>query len=177
MIYLPKRAVFIHIPRTAGNSITNAIASACAGNNYDIFIGTGAHSVEHWSHVARHSTASRLKKFITEWDDIFKFAIVRTEEDRLNSIKRLVQRDIERKVHELDICAEGWRRVLMSEDKQWYWDLMTEQDTDHYTKGLDGEDLGVELFDYNRLDELWPEICAKCQLPTIPLPHLNKVEK
>ena len=177
MIYLPKRAVFIHIPRTAGNSITNAIASACAGNNYDIFIGTGAHTIQHWSHVARHSPAGRISKFITEWDDIFKFAIYRPEEERLESIKRLVQRDIDRKVYELDICADGWREVLTSEDKQWYWDLMIEQDTDYYTRGPRGEDLGVELFDYNRLDELWPEICAKCQLPTIPLPHLNRVEK
>ena len=177
MIYLPKRAVFIHIPRTAGNSITNAIASACAGNNYDIFIGTGSHTVENWSHIARHVKAFRLKKFIKEWDDIFKFAIYRPNEDRLESIKRLVQRDIETKLHELDVCAEGWRRVLTSEDKQWYWDIMAEQDVDYFTKGPKGEDLGVELFDYNRLDELWPEICGKCQIPTIPLPHLNKVEK
>ena len=175
MIYLPRRAVFLHIPRTAGNSITNAIASACAGNNYDIFIGTGAHSVEHWSHVARHTTARKLKMFIKEWDDIFKFAIYRSDEERLESIKRLVKRDIDRKVHELDVCAEGWRRVLMSEDKQWYWDLMVEQSTNYFTKGIDGEDLGVELFDYNRLDELWPEICARCGLHEIELPHLNKV--
>ncbi len=69
MIYLPKRAVFIHIPRTAGNSITSALASACAGNTYALFIGTAAHSIEPWSPVARPRTANRLKNIITAWDD------------------------------------------------------------------------------------------------------------
>jgi len=30
MIYAPKRFVFIHIPRTGGNSITSAVAASCA---------------------------------------------------------------------------------------------------------------------------------------------------
>ena len=42
MIYLPKRAVFIHIPRTGGNSITSAVASICAGRGIDIILGTAS---------------------------------------------------------------------------------------------------------------------------------------
>ena len=53
MIYLPKRAVFIHIPRTAGNSITNAIAKSCAGRNVDVIIGT-AQGVKGFGRSNRH---------------------------------------------------------------------------------------------------------------------------
>jgi len=174
MIYLPGRAVFIHVPRAAGNSITNAIASACAGNNFDIFIGTGAHSIPHWWHFARHTRACVLKKYITEWDDIFKFAIYRPEEERLNSIKALVDKDIALGVHKSPLCADGWKKVLSSEDKEWYWDIQRKQDLAWFTKGYDGEDLGVEIFDYYKLNEQWWEICVKCDIPQCSLPHLNK---
>lgn len=174
MIYLPGRAVFIHVPRAAGNSITNAIASACAGNNFDIFIGTGAHSIPHWWHFARHTRACVLKKYITEWDDIFKFAIYRPEEERLNSIKSLVYKDIALDVDKSALCADGWKKVLSSEDKEWYWDIQRKQDLAWFTKGYDGEDLGVEIFDYHKLNEQWWEICVKCDIPQCSLPYLNK---
>lgn len=174
MIYLPGRAVFIHVPRAAGNSITNAIASACAGNNFDIFIGTGAHSIPHWWHFARHARACVLKKYITEWDDIFKFAIYRPEEERLNSIKSLVYKDIALDVDKSALCADGWKKVLSSEDKEWYWDIQRKQDLAWFTKGYDGEDLGVEIFDYHKLNEQWWEICVKCDIPQCSLPYLNK---
>lgn len=174
MIYLPGRAVFIHVPRAAGNSITNAIASVCAGNNFDIFIGTGAHSIPHWWHFARHTRACVLKKYITEWDDIFKFAIYRPEEERLNSIKSLVDKDIALGVHKSSLCADGWKKVLSSEDKEWYWDIQRKQDLAWFTKGYDGEYLGVEIFDYYKLNEQWSEICVKCDIPQCSLPYLNK---
>jgi len=174
MIYLPKRAVFIHIPRTAGNSITSAIASACAGNNYDIFIGTAAHSIEHWSHVARHSTASRLKKFITEWDDIFKFAIYRPEEDRLDSVQRLMQRDLDLKIFNDPTCPEGWKNFLLSdEDRQRHIDGFKKRDWDFYTKDSENNNIGVHRYDLDKINELWPEICDNCKIPRCSLPHLN----
>ncbi|REK60236.1 MAG: hypothetical protein DWQ49_06410, partial [Bacteroidetes bacterium] len=85
MIYLPKRALFIHIPRTGGNSITNAIASSCAGKGIDVIINTASFRLTYWGKFQRHARACILKKFIEEWDDIFKFAIYRPEEERLIS--------------------------------------------------------------------------------------------
>jgi hypothetical protein len=98
MIYLPHRAVFIHIPRTAGNSITSAIASTCAGRGVDIILGTGR--VENWEHTRRHRKAAFLKDRIGEWEDIYKFAIHRPMEDRIESAAKLIQRDVENKVYE-----------------------------------------------------------------------------
>jgi hypothetical protein len=48
------------------------------------------------------------------------------------------------------------------------------QTTDWFTKGKDGEDLGVELIDFKDLPDRWHEICDKCKIPRSDLPHLNK---
>lgn len=170
MIYLPHRAVFIHIPRTAGNSITSAIASTCAGRGVDIILGTGR--ANGWEHTRRHRRAQLLKDLIEEWEDIYKFAIHRPEEDRIQSAAKLIQRDIENKVYENLSCPEAWRRVLKNEDKH-YWDGFKEQTTDWYIKGGQGEDLGVELHEFSELNEKWPEICDKCDIPQCILPRLN----
>ena len=54
MIYIPKRAVFVHIPRTAGNSITQAVSTVCVGKNIDVFIGTGSHRYENFESRGMH---------------------------------------------------------------------------------------------------------------------------
>jgi len=171
MIYLPHRAVFIHIPRTAGNSITSAIASACAGRGVDIILGTGR--VNGWENTRRHRRAQLLKDLIEEWEDIYKFAIHRPEQDRIQSAARLIQRDRENKVHENPSCPKPWKRVLTGEDESAYWKGFREQTNDWYIKGSQGEDLGVELHEFSELNEKWPEICDKCQIHRCTLPRLN----
>lgn len=174
MIYLPKRAVFIHIPRTAGNSITNAIAKACAGRNIDVIIGT-AQGVKGFGRSNRHIRAVNLKKSIPEWEDIYKFAIHRPLEDRLESTLRLIDRDIKNKVYLDPTCRDSWKRLLTDQDflehniKQ-----LQNHTTEWFTLGENGEDLGIELYDYNELSDKWYEICDKCQIPRCELPHLNK---
>ena len=177
MIYLPKRALFIHIPRAAGNSISSAIAQSCVGKNFDILIcNTPNQLCGNWTHIFQtHALAKILKPHIIDWDEIFKFAIFRDEEERLNSTKRLVQRDIDQKTYENAMCDEGWREVLTSEKRREdFYKNQRKLDLDYYTKGTAGEDLGVETFDYNNLNDLWPEICAKCMISFHPLPHYNR---
>ena len=176
MIYLPKRALFIHIPRTAGNSITNAIASSCAGNNYDILVSNTPRELTiDWSHILNtHVIAQKIQPHIIDWDNIFKFAIFRNQEERLESIKRLVERDISQKTYEHPSCNEKWREILLKEEvRERFYEHEKAHDLNYYTKGPNGEDLGVEVFDYKNLNEVWPEICDKCQIPKSNLPHLN----
>lgn len=172
MIYLPKRAVFIHIPRTAGNSITNAIASTCCGNNFDIILGTSGY-IENWTQLERHVEAKILRRFIPEWDYIFKFAIWRPEEERMESAKRLIDRDIKNKAYRNPMCPRYWADLLLSKDIGEYWKDFKQKDWDFYTKGDSGEDIGVQKFEFSRLEEDWPEICNKCQIPKCQLPRLN----
>jgi hypothetical protein len=174
MIYLPQRALFIHIPRTGGNSITNAIASTCAGNGIDVLIGTASAKIHKWHRFHRHAHADMLKKFIDEWDDIFKFAIYRPEEDRLDSLQRLIQRDLNLKIFNDPTCPKGWKNFLLSdEDRQMHIDSFKKRDWDFYTKDSENNDIGVHRYDFDKLNELWPEICDNCKIPRCPLPHLN----
>ena len=176
MIYLPKRALFIHIPRTAGNSITNAIASSCAGNNYDILVcNTPCELTIGWSQILHtHVIARVIQPHIIDWDNIFKFAIFRSQEERLESIKRLVERDILQKTYEHATCNEKWREVLLNKRvREQFYEHQKTFDLNHYTKGPKGEDLGVEVFDYKNLNEVWSEICDKCQIERCMLPRLN----
>ena len=174
MIYLPKRAVFIHIPRTGGNSITNAIASSGTGNGIDVLLGT-SNDIPKYHRVSRHVPAFTLRKFIDEWDAIYKFAVDRPLEQRIESIIRLIERDKILKVNLHPTCGDRWKKILEMENYQDFlrknWEKHT---TEWFTRGENGEDLGIEIYNYNELPDRWYEICDKCQIPRCELPHLNK---
>lgn len=173
MIYLPKRAVFVHIPRSAGNSITNAIASSCAGNGIDIILGTVS-DIKCYRRASRHARASVLKNFIEEWDDIYKFAIHRPLNERVASSSRLIERDKKLKINEDPTCGPLWKKILETDDYKEYMAAQWSHTTKWFTTGKDGEDLGVELIDFKDLPDRWHEICDKCKIPRSDLPHLNK---
>ena len=172
MLYLPKRAVFIHIPRAAGNSITSAVATACAGRGIDVIAGTSGF-ISNWEHMARHVRATVLRNYIEEWDDIYKFAIHRPQEDRARSALRLIERDVENRVHEQESCPQQWKDVLTGKTRSQYWERFMKNTTDWYIKGQNGEDLGVEIWDYKNLNESWPIICERCCIPRCKLERLN----
>ena len=171
MIYLPQRAVFIHIPRAAGNSVTGAIAGVCAGKGIDIILGTGG-DIKNWQGMKRHARAVALKEIIDEWDDIYKFAIHRPMKDRVKSVARLIQRDLDNGVHEDATCPEAWKKVLKNEDEN-YWQVFMSHTIDWYTRGTEGESLGVETYDFSEINNQWHDICDKCDIPQCSLPRLN----
>ena len=178
MIYVPKRALFIHVPRAAGNSVSNAIASSCVGQGFDIMVCNNPNEFKgNWSHTFNtHARAFRLKKVISEWDEIFKFAIFRSEEERLKSAMSLVYRDIENKAYENPAIDPAWAKVLTEQScRAKFYEDTKAQDFDFFTRSYDRVlDLGVEAVPYEELSDRWHEICNKCQIPISDLPHLNK---
>lgn len=175
MIYLPRRGLFVHIPRTAGNSVTAGIASITAGRGIDCLVCTSSNDHIVCPGLRRHANAAELKPMIAEWDNIYKFCIDRDVDERIDSVCRLIARDIRNGVHEDPTCTAGWRSLLLDPNHR---DVIIErqghQDTDWYTLSPQMEDLGVERIPYAELNDRWPEICDKLQIPRCELPHLNQ---
>ena len=92
MIYLPGRAVFIHIPRTGGNSIKNAIASSCFSIGFPAVVSTISPVYQEFDRIQIHARAIQLKGYIREWNDIYRFAVHRPMEERMNSTIKFMEK-------------------------------------------------------------------------------------
>ena len=171
MIYLPERAVFIHIPRTGGNSIKNAIASTCIGRDIPTVVSTMPTYIKEFDRCQSHQTASILKGYIREWNDIYRFAVHRPIQERFESMDRFIKKIKAKPNHRI---PEQLKDFMAIEDhltyfkEEWY-----HHTTQFFTQGIYGEDLGVEVYNYEDLPKRWHEICDKCKIPRCELPHLN----
>lgn len=166
MIYLPKRGVFLHVPRTGGNSITAAIASVTAGRGIDCFISTG-HNLPPF--LNRHQRVRLVKQRIREWDSVYKFAVYRDPEERMKSYMRLRERDLKLKVHEHSTCTPAWAKFLLDPNPE----QSVESEITYWAE-LDYAAHGIDLIPFEDLTDRWPEICDNLQIPRCALPHLNK---
>ena len=107
MIYdLTKRFVFIHIPRTAGTAIIEALAQRCPDAVVDVF-------------ELKHANAMAIRERIgrDEWDHCYRFSVIRSPWDIIASDYRHTVRqakaiDSRTALH----CTPGWmermRRIL-----------------------------------------------------------------
>tara|TARA_R100000008_G_C3539037_1_gene143719 strand:- start:85 stop:621 length:537 start_codon:yes stop_codon:yes gene_type:complete len=174
MIYLPKRAVFIHIPRTGGHSIKNAIATSCIGHNIPAVVSTIPTFIKEFDRVQIHQTAATLKGYIREWNDIYRFAIHRPLEDRLESIFNWVEHLRSIDFHKDPYTSDEIKEFIERKDyKEWITENWSAHTTQFFTEGVYGEDLGVEIYNFNDINERWHEICDKCQIPRCSLGRVN----
>lgn len=172
MIYLPKRAVFIHIPRTGGNSIKNAIASTCIGHGIPSLVSTMPTFTKEFDRCQGHQTAAVLKGYIREWNDVYRFAVHRPISDRFESMTRWIKKIKDDPNH---VVPEELEEFINIEDHATFFkENWMDHTTQFFTQGLYGEDLGVEVYNFEDLPDRWHEICDKCQIPRCELPHLNK---
>ena len=182
MIYSPSKFVFIHIPRTGGMSITQALAGRLP-EIADMTINVSGLGDQRWW---RHSRACELARDIPHWDKLYKFAVIRNPWEIVASFWRLVQRDLallERPRPTFPRSADDYWEFLSQTSRmsfeEWVpWHFAYLRGSGGFWRywccGPNGEDLGVEPVRYERLREEWPGLCKRLGVGRLKLPRVNE---
>lgn len=184
MIYSPSRFVFIHLPRTGGFSITQALASRimALGDLTVVTSGLNNSGPQGWW---THSRACELRNHIPHWDSLWKFAVIRNPWDMVASRWRWTQRMwslIEsRPIPTAPPNMLHWRELYSASKmtfEEWIpWAHIHLRGHDgfwqFYCCRSDGSSLGVEPIAFEKLQDEWPSIAERLALPNLQLPRLN----
>ncbi len=160
MLYLPKRSLFIHIPRTGGNAVTSVVATVAAGRGVDCVVATQPWMLGWPFH--RHASLAEVELFIPDLFELYIWTIDRPLNDRVASYLRLVEFDRARGVHEDPTCSDSWRQTLLADDEQ-VKAAFGRFETRHYTLSFRGA--AVDVVPYAELSSRWPELAARMGLP------------
>lgn len=162
MIHLgdPIDAVFIHIPRTSGNSITAAILRQpvrwIEDRGPNVLLGLPGPGLG-W----RHSRACELRPLLPQWDRCRKLTIVRDPWRVHESMWRYYQchraRNIDCAAMASLSFTEFVRDIFPRIERGLYHHWCCDPET--------GEELGVIPYRYEELDQQWPRVCADLGLP------------
>jgi len=175
MIYCPGRFIFIHIPRTAGISITRGLAST---DVCDLaLINTCNTPAEFWRHV----TATEVKPLIPDWGEIKKFAFYRSDHDIYESDYRLHKsciKDID-SWPDVSMLSDWKKSVLQSNDEsfqqfiQRHWVPWLGQDRTVWEHWTTHE---FERFKFDDLINEWNRLLEWLEITYVPLQHLNRTK-
>lgn len=169
MLYIPGECLFIHIPRTAGNTITRTLTEL-ALHRYPVLtvLPASTRFAELNYGLHRHSTADEVKDRIPDWNDIYKFAVYRNEEDIVASEYKL------HLVSEESICPL-WnesvrlaRQETLEEFKKRRWDEWTQGKSiwQHWCGNYN-----IHKWDYYTINDHWEKLTRRLELANIPLPY------
>lgn len=117
-----RQYVFVHVPRTGGTSITQALQPTTAWN--DIVVGGtpyGERMGDVWGDkwdVGKHSPATALRALVgaERWTDYFTFALVRHPVDRLVSLYAWARARVRQR------RWRRWTRHLLPSHREPLWD-------------------------------------------------------
>ena len=68
-------------------------------------------------------------------------------------------------MHEDATCPEAWKKSSQKRRRRITGRVFMSHTFDWYTKGENGEDLGVETYEFSEINNKWHEICDKCRYP------------
>ena len=164
------RCIFVHIPKTAGTSITEAFREI-AGTSDLIISGPGQHI----------RGRDILAKFPDEAASYRWFTAVRNPWDLVHSDWRFCQRmqtelsdedEPDPPFHEKVKRVAGYESFA---EFAWHEYLAPWQHTywPYYCQADDGRDLVTHTLRFERIEEDWRRVCEQLGLPLVSLPHLN----
>jgi hypothetical protein len=147
MLYVPGQFLFIHIPRTAGNSICRTLVTELV-HRVDLLCATDAKpNVFH-----RHTRAIEALPFIPDFHQITKFAVCRPYKDIVLSDYRILP------IRDESLDAFERRRWV-----PWLAGLTPEQ---HWCGDVSGNMLDFELIPFDSLlTDGWHRICEIANIP------------
>jgi len=174
MISYKYKFIFIHIPKTGGNSIEDSLFSQKSKTKKNLW-GRNNSNKYHGG-ALQHLMALHILKEVGEdiFSNYFKFSFVRNPWDKLVSqfkynekrfdLRKILEIDKDVKFHEYLIKLNNARNHV-----QW----------DHQYKFL-YDDNGIPLVDFvgrfERLQDDFDIICEKIGIPSQQLPHKNKTK-
>lgn len=181
MIYYQHRALFIHIPRTSGISVSKAVLNQSdpefTGVNVVLGLGLG----KFWRHSQAHVLQRELPEF--KAPVLKKFTIVRSPWRICES----TYRHFRFKDRQFSSKAASWVDPEVRDELRRYKEQSFEDFVLSHFQYLQGgffahwalewdtlRDLGVKAFRFEDLDSDWPRICELLELPReTPRPEEN----
>lgn len=167
MISKSKRFLFVHIPKTAGNSIQNILSEysedqIVASGGQDGVERFEVKSVEH--DLVKHSTLADYQRELgaAELAGLFKFACVRNPWDRLISYYFSPHR------RETSWSARKFRKFVEKEARPLGDYFALPGDTASPFANVDA------VIRFEHLNEDFAKICAKLAISTVELPQRNR---
>lgn len=118
-----KKYIFVHIQKTAGTSVMEALARGLAWNDLEIGDGMDLRSYMARYRLHKHIAGREIREVVGRgvWDSYFKFAFVRNPYDRAVSLYTYIRGLVEGKgyrVHLRHLPIKRWRG-----DRLWIWPL------------------------------------------------------
>lgn len=172
MISIQKQFLFIHVPKTGGNSIQNILK--CYSEDEIVINGAHQDGIERFGlrnptyEISKHSPLSQYQSVMEPdiFNALFKFAVIRNPWDMLVSFYFSPHGGV-REWNRDDFLSMVTRIPTMR-----YFITGPHSQSRHR---LDG-DIDF-LMRFERLDEDFMVVCEKTGIPHVQLPHRNKSER
>ena len=177
MISIQHRFLFIHIPKTAGNSIQNILKDYSEDNIIRVAKhqdGINRFEVQSDRYaIDKHSTLAVYKKEIESeiFDRLFKFSTIRNPWDRMISFYFSPNRGVT--AWNRDDFITLVQRVHTAQD---YLKLGPSQEIETQNERANHTPLDQEidfLMRFEHLQEDFNTVCSKLNIPSTKLPHVN----
>jgi hypothetical protein len=179
MISAPKRFLFIHVPKTGGNSIFQALREysedriITPGPVQDGIERFGTAN-ETYPTILKHSSLSEHQSALPPevFRSLYKFAVLRNPWERMISWFFSPHRQLPREERSAAwYAARGWHR------ERFIGFIGCKPTTRHYTCLPGAPTLSHDLdflMRFEQLDEHFAEVCRRLDIPARPLPKYNR---